>query len=159
MDIVPLARRFVRTFQDRHNIPIAQIDDSLLDALVDYPWPGNVRELRNVMERAVIVGRSRWLEPADLPVYIREPDPGEGPVLLVPIGTPAAEAEMNLILRTLEHVGQNKAEVGVGCNVQVLDVTRLEALPNTLPPNHVAVDPFSLDYLTILLKGLEPEFL
>jgi DNA-binding NtrC family response regulator len=70
MDIVPLARRFVRTFQDRHNVPIIQIDDSLLTALVDYPWPGNVRELENVIQRAVIYCRDGRLTARQLPSHI-----------------------------------------------------------------------------------------
>jgi two-component system, NtrC family, response regulator AtoC len=70
MDIVPLARQFIRTFQDRHNIPITQIDDSLLEALVDYPWPGNVRELENVIQRAVIYCRDGRLTARQLPVHI-----------------------------------------------------------------------------------------
>ena len=85
------------------------------------------------MERAVIVGRSRWLEPSDLPVYIREPGATDGPVLLVPIGTPAAEAEMNLILRTLEHVGQNKAEAARRLGIDVKTIrNKLRALEEGL---------------------------
>jgi transcriptional regulator of acetoin/glycerol metabolism len=30
--------------------------------LLKYPWPGNVRELQNVLERAVIAGRSDRLD-------------------------------------------------------------------------------------------------
>jgi DNA-binding NtrC family response regulator len=70
MDIVPLARRFVRSFQNRHNVPITQIDDSLLQALVDYPWPGNVRELENVIQRAVIYCRDGRLTARQLPAHI-----------------------------------------------------------------------------------------
>ena len=31
-----------------------------------HSWPGNVRELRNRMERALALGRGRWITPADL---------------------------------------------------------------------------------------------
>lgn len=37
------------------------------EAFVRYAWPGNLRELRNVIERAVILAGSEWIEPADLP--------------------------------------------------------------------------------------------
>lgn len=70
MDIVPLARQFIRTFQARHKIPITRIDDSLLEALVDYPWPGNVRELENVIQRAVIYCRDGRLTARQLPTHI-----------------------------------------------------------------------------------------
>jgi DNA-binding NtrC family response regulator len=35
-------------------------------ALLRYSWPGNIRELRNVLERAVLLGRSARIEPEDL---------------------------------------------------------------------------------------------
>src|SRR5690606_39944014 len=70
MDIVPLARRLIRRFQDRHGIAITQIDDGLLDALVDYPWPGNVRELENVIQRAVTYCRDGRLTARQLPTHI-----------------------------------------------------------------------------------------
>jgi DNA-binding NtrC family response regulator len=36
-----------------------------------HPWPGNVRELRNAVERAVVMARSDWIEPEDLPPRVR----------------------------------------------------------------------------------------
>ncbi|MCA9076186.1 MAG: sigma-54-dependent Fis family transcriptional regulator [Planctomycetaceae bacterium] len=70
MDIVPLAKLFLRKFQQKHGIQIARIDDSLLEALVGYPWPGNVRELENVIQRAVIYCRDGVLTAKQLPVHI-----------------------------------------------------------------------------------------
>ncbi|MEZ6051894.1 MAG: sigma-54 dependent transcriptional regulator [Planctomycetaceae bacterium] len=70
MDIVPLAKLFLRKFQKQHSIQIARIEDSLLDALVNYPWPGNVRELENVIQRAVIYCRDGILTAKQLPPHI-----------------------------------------------------------------------------------------
>ncbi len=38
--------------------PGARVGGPNLDVLMGYPWPGNVRELRNVMARAVTLGRA-----------------------------------------------------------------------------------------------------
>ncbi len=38
-----------------------------------YAWPGNVRELRNVVERALALTRSSWIEAQDLPTAIQPP--------------------------------------------------------------------------------------
>ena len=70
MDIVPLAKQFIRKFQQKHGVSIARIDDSLLEALVGYPWPGNVRELENVVQRAVIYCRDGKLTARQLPSHI-----------------------------------------------------------------------------------------
>ncbi|OYV73270.1 MAG: hypothetical protein B7Z72_02870, partial [Gemmatimonadetes bacterium 21-71-4] len=43
----------------RVNLPEGpiEIDDDALDRLLKYSWPGNIREMRNVLERAMIIGR------------------------------------------------------------------------------------------------------
>jgi transcriptional regulator with PAS, ATPase and Fis domain len=109
-DLPMLTQHFVREFNEKHGTEVYGARDWMLERLSDYRWPGNVRELRNLIERAVIVAGSGWLEPAHFPVYLREAVRESEPVLVVPVGTPAAEAERRLILKTLEFVGNNKAE-------------------------------------------------
>ncbi|HVB31664.1 MAG TPA: sigma-54 dependent transcriptional regulator [Gemmatimonadaceae bacterium] len=43
----------------RVNLPEGptEIDDDALERLLKYSWPGNIREMRNVLERAMIIGR------------------------------------------------------------------------------------------------------
>ena len=43
---------------------IPAITEQAMKALAAYAWPGNVRELRNVLERAVILGRGKEIGPA-----------------------------------------------------------------------------------------------
>jgi transcriptional regulator with PAS, ATPase and Fis domain len=63
-DIPELARYFL----DRHQLlrPL-QLSVAASDALMTYEWPGNVRELERVIERAVALAGSEFLEPDDLP--------------------------------------------------------------------------------------------
>ncbi len=70
MDVVPLAKQFISKYQKKHGIPIARVEDSLLEALSGYPWPGNVRELENVIQRAVIYCRDGVLTARQLPGHI-----------------------------------------------------------------------------------------
>jgi transcriptional regulator with PAS, ATPase and Fis domain len=121
-DLPLLCQHFIREFDRKHGTEVEGLRESALAALQGYRWPGNVRELRNVMERAVIVARSRWIEPSHLPAYLRAAERTEDPVVVVPVGTPAAEAERQLILRTLEHVGNNKAEAArrLGLDVKTI---------------------------------------
>jgi DNA-binding NtrC family response regulator len=120
-DIPLLAQHFVREFARKHGMRVEGVRDEARRLLEAYGWPGNVRELRNVLERAVIVARRGWLEPAHLPPYFAG-GARATPSVEVEIGTSAAEAEKALILRTLEHVGHNKAEAArqLGLDVKTI---------------------------------------
>jgi DNA-binding NtrC family response regulator len=82
-----------------------------------------VRELRNASERAVVLAAGGWIEPQHLPPGIREPKAVQrgDEVVLVP-GTKIADAERELILRTLEQTGNNKAEAARRLGVDVKTV-------------------------------------
>jgi DNA-binding NtrC family response regulator len=56
-DVRLLALHFAAVFARRQGGTIRAISRRALDRLVSYAWPGNVRELRNVVERAVMLGR------------------------------------------------------------------------------------------------------
>jgi two-component system, NtrC family, response regulator AtoC len=70
MDVIPLARKFVRQFSIKHGIRIDEIDPNVFETLLNYPWPGNVRELEHVIQRAVIFCRDGRLSKQDLPQHI-----------------------------------------------------------------------------------------
>jgi len=68
-DIPLLSELFLRHFSQETNKPIDKISREALDEMMLYEWPGNVRELENAIERAVVVGKSRSILPADLPIF------------------------------------------------------------------------------------------
>jgi len=70
IDVIPLAKRFIAKFQEKHGKTVHRIEDSVLDALLSYPWPGNVRELEHVIQRMVIYCRDGVLTTAQLPPNI-----------------------------------------------------------------------------------------
>ena len=70
MDVIPLAKKFVRQFSIKHEVRIDEIDPKAFDTLLNYPWPGNVRELEHVIQRAVIFCRNGRLLKQDLPQHI-----------------------------------------------------------------------------------------
>lgn len=108
-DIALLAHHFVRAFNEKHDLDVEGIADEAEELLEVYEWPGNVRELRNVIERAVIVTGEGWIGPDNLPPYLDDSD-SEQPKVVLPVGVTARQAEKRLILKTLDHVGHNKAE-------------------------------------------------
>ncbi|HEM45510.1 MAG TPA: sigma-54-dependent Fis family transcriptional regulator [Alphaproteobacteria bacterium] len=110
-DIPLLVQAFIREFNRKHGTDVEGMRDEALALLERHHWPGNVRELRNVVERATIVAGEGWIETGQLPLFLRAPRDEDDPKLTLEVGeTSAAEAERELILRTLEVVGGNKAE-------------------------------------------------
>jgi DNA-binding NtrC family response regulator len=50
-----------------------KVSDAALERLLRYAWPGNIRELRNVLERAMIMGRGApEITPSHLPAEVRD---------------------------------------------------------------------------------------
>lgn len=118
-DIAILAQHFIREFNRKHNTAVVHLRPETLEMFRAYPWPGNVRELRNVIERAVILAKGEWIELLHLPPYLRSPDSGRPSSVTLPLGATAADAEKELILRTLEQTGNNKAETARRLGVDV----------------------------------------
>ncbi len=121
-DIPLLAQHFIRDFNKKHNAQVEALRDDALELLKAYTWPGNVRELRNIMERAVILAKGEWIEPTHLPAYILSSRSDGGAKIVLPLGVTAADAEKELILRTLKRTGNNKAEAArqLGLDVKTI---------------------------------------
>ena len=66
-DIILLANSFVKKFASQNNRDIEGISPEARGLLLNYPFPGNVRELAHAIERAVILGNTKYIQPKDLP--------------------------------------------------------------------------------------------
>ena len=121
-DIPLLAQHFIGEFNKKHNVNVEALRDDALEMLMTYSWPGNVREFRNVIERALILARGEWIETPHLPPYLRNPSAESSTKIVLPLGITAAEAERELILKTLEKTGHNKAEAArrLGLDVKTI---------------------------------------
>jgi DNA-binding NtrC family response regulator len=121
-DIPLLAQRFIAEFNAKHQTAIEGISEDATEMLKSYTWPGNIRELRNVIERAVVLSKSEWIEVDALPPYLQSTD-GFGRKVVFEVGeTTMAHAERELLLRTLERTGNNKAEAArqLGLDVKTI---------------------------------------
>jgi transcriptional regulator with PAS, ATPase and Fis domain len=65
-DIPLLVHNFLRHHPAAVQKGITTVSQRALAKLMQYPWPGNIRELQNVLEKAVVLTRSRVLEDVDL---------------------------------------------------------------------------------------------
>jgi two-component system response regulator HydG len=71
-DIAVMAQHFLTQCASKMARDIEGFSQEAIEALVRYPWPGNVRELENMIERIVVLGRSRTVMVQDLPMAVRE---------------------------------------------------------------------------------------
>jgi DNA-binding NtrC family response regulator len=118
-DVLLLAQHFVEEFNRKHNMSIEGVSDEANAFLKAYHWPGNVRELRNVIERAIVLSKSDWIDENALPPYVRSATPPAKKLVIAVGSTTVAEAERELIIRTLEEAGNNKAEAARQLGVDV----------------------------------------
>lgn len=121
-DIPLLAQHFIADLNRKHGTNVEALREGALELLMNYEWPGNVREFRNVMERSLIVCKGEWIEVSHLPPYLRNPGAESSSKIFLPLGITAAEVERELILKTLEKTGHNKAEAArqLGLDVKTI---------------------------------------
>lgn len=66
-DIPSLAHHFLQSVCEETGKSTEGFSPEAMTALQQYPWPGNVRELQNIIERAVLLGKSDVIGLDDLP--------------------------------------------------------------------------------------------
>jgi two-component system response regulator PilR (NtrC family) len=69
-DIPLLARHFLETYSKENNKEFLDVSEEVMDILEEYEWPGNVRELENLIERAVVLSKSKVITRESLPSFL-----------------------------------------------------------------------------------------
>jgi transcriptional regulator with GAF, ATPase, and Fis domain len=110
-DIIPLAEYFIAG-------RVKKISSKAKRLMESYDWPGNVRELRNCVDRAVVLGDGKVIQPEDLPYTFRK----GGKVIPAPLET-LDHMEEDHIVRVLRYTNWNKSEAAkiLGITRQTLD--------------------------------------
>ena len=110
-DIELIARHFCEEFGVQYRGEAVAPSPAALDILSAYAWPGNVRELRNVIERAVLLGRGPRVEPEDLHHLSAESPSSTGALgyELPPEGVSLERVEAELLRQALERAEGNQS--------------------------------------------------
>jgi DNA-binding NtrC family response regulator len=66
-DIPLLVEHFLQHHPVAKQKKISKIATHAMDRLMKYQWPGNIRELQNVLEKALVLSKSRVIENIELP--------------------------------------------------------------------------------------------
>ncbi|MHC4424922.1 MAG: sigma-54-dependent transcriptional regulator [Planctomycetota bacterium] len=71
-DVRLLAEHFLRMYSAQHNREKLGITDEAMEYLGRCSWPGNIRELENVIERATLLSKGKFIGPDDLPDAVKQ---------------------------------------------------------------------------------------
>jgi len=108
-DVGLLAEHFLRMYSAQHNREKLGFTDEATEFLERYPWPGNVRELENVIERAALLSKSKFIGPEDLPDHIKAEQPlAKGAYEAMSLKEAMVEPERNIIRQALEANNWNR---------------------------------------------------
>jgi DNA-binding NtrC family response regulator len=69
-DIPLLSIHFFQVYSKKYKKPLRGFTKEAMKRLEEAAWPGNVRELQHVIERAVIMTESEWINPDDLQLRV-----------------------------------------------------------------------------------------
>ena len=108
-DIPTLAQHFLEHVCQQSGKQVRGFSEDALSAMERYRWPGNVRELQNVVERAVLLGKSELIGVTDLPAALMA---ARG-INLEPVGSRTlkqalSNPERQIILEVLESNNWNR---------------------------------------------------
>ena len=107
-DIPLLLSHYLAFFNEENGKQIEGYTPEAVEMLSRYTWPGNIRELRNVVERMVVLSRSKLLGEADLPANIREKTAEA--TLDLEADLTVDEMERRMIVHALEKTGGNRTK-------------------------------------------------
>ena len=100
-DIGPLVEHFVKRFTQSMNKPIRRLAPETMELMRAFDWPGNVRELQNAIERAVLVCKTKEIQPEDLPLQVSD---SKGKATN---GKSLSDVERQHVKKVLEETGWN----------------------------------------------------
>ena len=123
-DIPLLANYFLKIFQKEKGLPDLKISKSAMEKMIKYDWPGNIRELRNAIERAVVMGNGKEIQPEDLPIFsVRKGNQG------ISVGMTLKDAvnafKKDFIIQNLRHTGGNRTEAARIMGIQRTYLSRM----------------------------------
>ena len=71
-DIPLLVKHFMEIYSKENNKEIMGVSEDVMEILENYNWPGNIRELENLIERAVVLTKSKIITRNNLPPFLLE---------------------------------------------------------------------------------------
>ncbi len=111
-DIPLLARHFIEKYNSETGKHIEGFTQNALSLLMNYEWPGNVRELENIIERAVVLSKNKYIDKSKLQPLQKTSSSGSSLNMLDHKSLPEVmdSLEKQFIINTLKQCNNNKSQ-------------------------------------------------
>ncbi|NQU68875.1 MAG: sigma-54-dependent Fis family transcriptional regulator [Candidatus Marinimicrobia bacterium] len=148
-DISILSQHFLKKLTEEKKKSITGLNPEVEKIFLSYDWPGNVRELENVVEHAVVLGKSDQVSIDDLPDYFCE-IPIQSKIFAVntnrknqiDLSEAISEVEKKLIIWALNQTKGN--QVKAARLLKIPRTTLRDKLSRIEPPLQISEDDDSL---------------
>ena len=113
-DILPMIESFIEKYRKENNKEKLEVSKEVVDTLMKYNYPGNVRELENIIERAVVLTRSKVITLNDIPMNIKgfKEEKSIGSLDEGTLTEQVEALEKQLIFDALQQSGGNQTKAG-----------------------------------------------
>lgn len=126
-DIAILAKHFLKSMNEKHQLKIKGFARETLFFLESFPWPGNIRELEHAVERAMIFSESDRLAPDDF-AFLKDAIPANstaGDFRPRPLKDALNELKREYVSRVMEYTGGSQKEAAKILQIQPTYLSRL----------------------------------
>ena len=110
-DIPFIAQNIIQKQSDELRMPPIEFAPDAMNALQQYHWPGNVRELINLIERLMVLAKTRRISALDLAQYLDTSPVTEPSYLPVLAGKTPAESDRDLLYWAILEVAKDIKEL------------------------------------------------
>ena len=110
-DIPLIAQNIIQKQSDDLRMPPIEFAPDAMNALQQYHWPGNVRELINLIERLMVLSKTRQISALDLAQYLDISPVTEPSYLPVLAGKTPAESDRDLLYWAILEVARDIKEL------------------------------------------------
>ncbi|MXX13241.1 MAG: hypothetical protein F4Z86_07320, partial [Gemmatimonadetes bacterium] len=110
-DIPLIAQNIIQKQSTELRMPPVEFAPDAMNALKQYHWPGNVRELINLIERLMVLSKTRHISALDLAQYLQTSPVTEPSYLPVLAGKTPAESDRDLLYWAILEVAKDIKEL------------------------------------------------
>lgn len=128
-DIPLLAALFIERYAKKTGKKIQGLNSKAMQEMMSYNWPGNIRELEHVIERSVILAKTKLIQDLNLPINSRKRITTSSTEFVIKTWE---EQERDYILEVLKVTKGNMAGKGGAAELLQLPPTTLQSKMNKL---------------------------